>query len=176
MTSCLIYNNCRLKIATALKFVFFFLGTFLHESAHYFFALLLGKAEGFSLLPRREGDNLVFGAVKSRTKFKVLSSFIAASPLLWWAVLFIMMVHFRIIRISGNMPRFDFGLAMRKIEHFSRWDFFYLWIFVQMIWAGKLSGADLKNFFRGFLSVSGLIFIIILAAIIYSYKRFFAGY
>ena len=57
-----------MRIRLILKFIFFFPGTFLHELAHYVAALVLGKAEGFSVWPRMEGNSFVFGSVKSRTR------------------------------------------------------------------------------------------------------------
>jgi hypothetical protein len=149
-----------------LKFIFFFPGTFLHELAHYGAALILGKAEGFSVWPRVEGNSFVFGSVKSRTRYKVLSSFIAIAPLLWWAGLFLLLRHLRIVGANG-MPTIHFGMIVDTLKYFSLSDAFLLWLFVQILWAGKPSLQDIKNFFRGLFSVSGLLLILITAGLLY---------
>lgn len=158
------------KIKLVFKFIFYFLGTCLHELAHYIAALILGKAEGFSVLPKIEGDRFIFGSVKSRARYKVLTSFIAASPLVWWAVLVLILMHFHVIRISSGMPEIDTGMIIRRIESFSLPDLFYIWLFMQMLWAGKLSMQDIKNFFRNLFSVSGFVLISAVAALIYFFK------
>jgi hypothetical protein len=161
------------RIRLAVKFIFFFAGTFLHELAHYLFALLLGKAEGFSVLPGIEGDRFVFGSVKSRARYKVFTSFIATAPLIWWAVLLLLMVHFRLLIMrGGGMPKVDFSLLLRKGRSFSRVDILFIWLFLQMLWAGRLSVMDIKNAAKGFLSVSGVVFLAAIAALVYLSKTF----
>lgn len=155
------------RIKLLLKFVFYFLGTCLHELAHYIAALILGKAEGFSVFPKIEGDRFIFGSVKSRARYKVLSSFIAAAPLVWWAVLFFVLRHFHIIRISSGMPEINANMIIKRIETFSLSDLFYIWLFIQILWAGKLSMQDIKNFFKGVFSISGLVLILASAALFY---------
>lgn len=162
-----------MRIGLTVKFIFFFVGTFLHELAHYLFALMLGRAEGFSVVPAIEGDKLVFGSVKSRTKYKVLSSFIASAPLIWWAVLVLLMIHLRLLIMRGSgIPKIDFSLLVRRVRLFSRWDILFIWLFLQMLWAGRLSATDMKNFAKGFLSVSGIVFIAAIAALVYFSKTF----
>ena len=153
--------------------LFFFAGTFLHELAHYLFALLLGKAEGFSVLPGIEGDRFVFGSVKARARYKVLTSFIATAPLIWWTVLLLLMVHFRLIIMrGGRIPKVDFSLLLRKVRSLSRGDILFIWLFLQMLWAGRLSVTDLKNAAKGFLSVSGIFFLAAIAVLVYFSKTF----
>ena len=161
------------RIRLAVKFIFFFAGTFLHELAHYLFALLLGKAEGFSVLPGIEGDRFVLGSVKSRARYKVLTSFIATAPLIWWAVLLLLMVHFRLLIMrGGGIPRVDLSLLLRKVRSFSRGDILFIWLFLQMLWAGRLSVTDIKNAVKGFLSVSGIVLLAAIAALVYFSKTF----
>jgi len=161
------------RIRLAVKFIFFFAGTFLHELAHYLFALLLGKAEGFSMLPGIEGDRFVFGSVKSRARCKVFTSFIATAPLIWWAVLLLLMVHFRLLIMrGGGIPKVDFSLLLRKVRSFSRGDVLFIWLFLQMLWAGRLSVTDIKNAVKGCLSVSGIVLLAAIAALVYFSKTF----
>jgi len=159
-----------IKIKLFLKFIFYFFGTCLHELAHYIAALILGKAEGFSVFPKIDGDRFIFGSVKSRARYKVLTSFIAVAPLLWWVVLFLVMRHLHIIRISSGMPEVYTGRILKRISSFSYSDAFFLWLFIQMLWAGRLSMQDIKNFFKGVFSVSG--FVLISAVIILVYCNY----
>ncbi|OGW33406.1 MAG: hypothetical protein A2X59_00185 [Nitrospirae bacterium GWC2_42_7] len=159
------------KIKLFLKFVFYFFGTCLHELAHYIAAVILGKAEGFSVIPKIEGDRFIFGSVKSRARYKVLTSFIAAAPLVWWVVLFLVMRHFHIISISNGMPEINTDMIIKRIETFSLSDLFYLWLFMQMLWAGKLSMQDIKNFFGNLFSISGIILILTVAILFYLSRK-----
>jgi hypothetical protein len=148
-----------LRIRLAFGFIFYFIGTCLHELAHYVAALLLGKAEGFSVIPRIEGNRIVFGSVRSRVRYKFLASFIAAAPLVWWAILFLILLYLNIIRLRNGIPDIGYELITKKLRSFSFSDVFFLWVFVQMVWAGRLSVQDIKNVFRGIFSVSGLVFL-----------------
>ncbi len=94
-----------MRIRLAFQFIFYFFGTCLHELAHYIAALLLGKAEGFSVIPRIEGAQFILGSVKSRVRYKFLSSFIAAAPLVWWAILLLIFSYLHIIQINNGIPR-----------------------------------------------------------------------
>ncbi len=158
-----------MRLRLISKFIFFLPGTFLHELTHFIAALVLGKAEGFSVWPRVEGDSFVFGSVKSRTRLKVLSSFIAVAPVLWWAILYIILrrSHF----IAGAGPTVTYVKAIvEKLKSFTYADAFSLWLLVQIIWAGRLSLQDMRNFFSGLLSVSGFALLAIVAAFIYIAK------
>ena len=161
-----------MRIRLIVKGMFFFPGTFLHELAHYGAALVLGKAEGFSVWPKVEGNNFVFGSVKSRTRYKVLSSFISIAPLLWWVFLFLILRYLRIIGAGNGMPKINFDMTIGKLKYFSLSDAFALWLFVQVLWAGRPSLQDIKNFFRGLLSVSGFLLLSIAAGLIYLLRHF----
>ena len=143
-----------------LKIFFYLVGTCLHEGAHYVAALLLGKAEGFSVIPRIEGKRLILGSVRSRVRYKVLSSFIAAAPLLWSAVLFLILFSLHVIQLRNGMPIIHPELVMKRLKSFSWPDAFFLWVFIQLLWAGHLSVQDLRNVLKGLFSVSGLIFLL----------------
>ena len=155
-----------------LKFIFFFPGTFLHELAHYAAALVLGRAEGFSVWPRMEGGNFVFGSVKSRTRYKVLSSFIALAPVIWWVVLVLTLRHLHFIRILNGVPSINFGMIAIKLKSFTSSDALFLWLFLQILWAGRPSLQDVKNFMRGLFSVSGIVLVSAVAAVVYIMRRF----
>ena len=150
-----------------IKLIFYFPGTVLHELAHYVAALLLGTAEGFSVVPRREGDTYVLGSVKSRTRYKVLSSFIALAPIIWWLILFLTLRHLHVVGMGRDMPYIHFSAIAKKLRAFTLLDFFFLWLFIQMLWAGRLSFPDVKNVYRGLFSFSGLVTAGIAAAAYY---------
>lgn len=150
-----------------MKFIFFFPGTLLHEFAHYGAALVFGKAEGFSVWPKAEGNNLVFGSVKSRTKYRVLSSFIAIAPLVWWVVLFLILKYLGVIGAGNGMPGINFRTTADKLKYFSLSDAFLLWLLIQVFWAGRPSLQDIKNLFRGLISVSGFLLISTTSGVIY---------
>jgi len=155
------------RIRLAFKFIFYFFGTCLHELAHYVAALLLGKAEGFSVIPRIEGTRFILGSVKSRVRYKVLSSFIAAAPLVWWAILFLTLLYLHIIQVRNGMPIISSGLVAKRLKSLSLSDLFLLWVFIQLLWAGHLSMDDLKNVVRGMLSVSGMVFLSVVIILFY---------
>ncbi len=158
------------KLRLILKFIFFLPGTFLHELAHYIVALILGKAEGFSVWPKVEGGSFVFGSVKSRTRFKVLSSFIAIAPLFWWIVLLFVLRSLHFVGMSNGTPKIHFGVVFDRLRHFSPSGVLLLWLLTQILWAGSPSYQDIKNFFSGFLSVSGFALFAIVAGLIYIVK------
>ncbi len=163
------------KLRLILKFIFFLPGTFMHELAHYVAAVIFGKAEGFSVWPKVEGNSFVFGSVKSRTRYKVLSSFIAVAPLFWWAILFLILRYLHFIRKSNGMPKINFGMAVDKLKYFSLSDVFFLWLFIQILWAGRPSFQDVKNFFKGLISVSGFLLLSMAAVSIYLIRHFDLG-
>jgi hypothetical protein len=156
-----------MRIRLIFKFIFYFFGTCLHELAHYVAALLLGKAEGFSVIPKIEGTRFVLGSVRSRVRYKFLSSFIASAPLIWWAILFLTLLYLHIIQVRNGMPIISFGLVAKRLKSLSLSDLFSLWIFIQLLWAGHLSLEDLKNVLRGLLSVSGMVLLSVVIILFY---------
>ncbi|MDA8433120.1 MAG: hypothetical protein M0Z60_09180 [Nitrospiraceae bacterium] len=154
------------------KLVFFFPGTVLHELAHYVTALLLGRAEGFSVSPKREGNTYVLGSVRSTTRYRVLSSFIALAPLIWWLVLFLLFRHIHIIGTDGGVPRIHPGVIREKLRSFGLSDALFLWLFLQLLWAGRPSLPDMKHAARGIFSPSGLLLAAALAVVSYLSSHF----
>lgn len=165
-----------MQIRLALGFVFYFIGTCLHELTHYVAALLLGKAEGFSVIPRTEGNRFIFGSVRSRVRYKFLSSLIAAAPLAWWAILLLILLYLRIIRLRNGIPIIGYELIAKKLRSFSFSDAFSLWVFMQMVWAGRLSVQDINNVFKGIFSVSGLVFLSVVIVLFYLCRRFILNF
>jgi hypothetical protein len=160
-------NTEMITLRLILKSIFFLPGTFLHELTHYVAALVLGKAGGFSVWPRVENGTFIFGSVKSRTRYKVLSSFIAAAPIIWWVVLVLTLRYLHFIGTLNGVPSINFGMIGMKLKSFSFPDLFFLWLFLQVLWAGRPSLQDVKNFIRGFFSVSGILLISVAAGLIY---------
>jgi hypothetical protein len=160
-----------MRIRLAFKVIFYFFGTCLHELAHYVAALLLGKAEGFSVIPRIEGPRFVLGSVRSKVRYKFLSSFVASAPLVWWAILFLILRYLHIIKVRNGMPIIPSGLVLKRLKSVSFTDLFYLWVFIQLLWAGRLSVKDLINVLRGMLSVSGMVFLSAVTILFYLFRR-----
>jgi hypothetical protein len=159
-----------MSIRLAFKVLFYFVGTCLHELAHYGAAILLGKAEGFSVIPRIEGRRFVLGSVRSRVRYKVLSSLIAAAPLCWWVVLLLILLSLHVVQIRNGVPVIPQELIMKRLKSFSLRDAFFLWIFVQVLWAGHLSVQDLKNVLRGLFSVSGLVSLFVATGLFFFFR------
>lgn len=130
----------------------------------------MGKPEGFSLIPKIEGGSFIFGSVSYRVRYKVLSSFIASAPLLWWVVLVLMLLYFKLMQISGWIPHFNYSLIWQRLKSFSPSDAIFIWLFIQLLWAGRLSSKDIKNFFSGIFSVSGLVLISAIALVLYAFQ------
>jgi hypothetical protein len=149
------------KISLLLKIVFLFVGTVLHELTHYLAAVIFGTPSGFSVVPKISGDSLVLGSVKAKTKYRVFSSFIAVAPLLWWVVLYLVLFHFRTVR-HFFLGRSSSYLAL----------ILYLWLGIQLLWAGRLSSRDVKTFFSGLFSFSGLFLMLTIAALFFGAHHF----
>jgi hypothetical protein len=148
-----------MKIKLFLSSILYLFGTFLHEFGHFAAALLLGRPEGFSVMPKIKDDMFVFGEVRARVRYKVLSVFIAAAPLIWWAFLFLMLRHLLYASILAVMQEFNIPIFFKKLKSFSLRDAFTLWLAFQLLWAGRLSKQDIKTCFSGLISPSGLVLI-----------------
>ena len=148
-----------MKIKLFCKSILFFFGTFLHELSHFTAALLLGKPEGFSILPRIDGDSFVFGEVRARVRYKVLGVFIATAPLVWWVILFFMVKHILPAFQKPDIQVINIAFFLEKLKSLSLRDIFPLWFASQLLWAGRLSMQDMKTCFRGIVSPSGLFLI-----------------
>jgi hypothetical protein len=163
------------KIRLLLKIVFLFVGTFLHELAHYAAALLFGKPFGFSVVPRISGDRVVLGNVRAGTRLKVLSAFIAMAPLIWWFILYLLLAHFRVVHTTIDRPLVHFTLSFGRFGSLSPVNIFLFWLAVQLLWAGRLSAQDIKTSFAGLFSLSGLFLAITTAALIFVVHHLYPG-
>ncbi|MFO0752181.1 MAG: hypothetical protein U0411_02510 [Thermodesulfovibrionales bacterium] len=142
-----------------LKVVFYLTGSFLHELAHYIAALLLGKPEGFSLIPRKRGRQIIFGSVTASYTYKVYGSLIAAAPLIWWGVLYLVLRDLGILQVALDGSRFHLIVSAERAGKSLLAHLPFLWLSIQLLWAGRLSTQDLKEFVRGLVSPSGAILI-----------------
>jgi hypothetical protein len=149
-----------MKIKLFCRSILYLFGTFLHEFSHFAAALAFGRPEGFSIAPRIEGDRLIFGEVKARVRYKVLSVFIAAAPIIWWVFLFFIGKHFLSVYHATYMQGTDIRMLLLKLKTCSLPDVFFLWIAFQLFWAGRLSMQDIKVCFKGIISPSGLMLIL----------------
>ncbi len=148
-----------MKATIIIKAVLFLPGTFLHELAHFTAALFLGKPAGFSLLPRRMGNSIVFGSTAARVRHKALSVFIALAPLVWWVALLFLLRHFRIIHFTLNKPAVRVTLPWERLLRPSLQGGLFFWLAAQLLWAGRLSLQDVKTLLGGIFSLSGFVLI-----------------
>jgi hypothetical protein len=155
------------KIRLLPKIIFLLPGTFFHELAHYLAAIVFGKPAGFSVIPRISAENLILGNVRASTRFKVFSSFIAVAPLVWWLVLYLLLAHFRVVRTAVDRPLVHFTLSFGSIGSFSLMNMVLFWLAIELFWAGRLSAQDIKTFFAGLFSVSGLFLAVTITTLIF---------
>ena len=155
----MLHNRSTMKIKLLCRSVLCLFGTFLHELSHFAVAMLLGKSEGFSIVPRIDGDSFIFGEVKARVRFRILAVFIACAPLIWWALLLIIVKHVLSDFSGPDVQRPSVTVFLEKLKTFSLRDVFLLWFASQLLWAGRLSTQDIKTCFRGIISPSGLFLI-----------------
>lgn len=144
-------------LSRALLYLF---GTFMHELSHFAAAMVLGRPEGFSLWPRIEGDTFIFGEVRARVRYKVLGVFIAAAPLIWWLCLFFAGRHFLRAYCAAGTQWPEIGLFLLKMKTMSIPDVFFLWVGLQLLWAGRLSAQDIKTCLSGLVSPSGAMLVL----------------
>lgn len=143
-----------------LKIILYFPGTFAHELAHWACSLIFGSAKGFSIIPRREGDNLVFGSVSAAVRYKVFLIFIGAAPLVWWVVLYMLLKYYDIIHAAFEAPKVYITLSFERLVPPSLVNLLFLWLITQLFWAGRLSMQDLKTCLAGLFSLSGALLVV----------------
>jgi len=148
-----------MKIKLFCRSILYLFGTLLHEFSHFAAAFFLGRPEGFSIVPKIKGDAFIFGEVRARVRYKVLSVFIGAAPLMWWAVLAVMVKHALSVSPWNDTQGLNITILMGRLRSLSLHDVFSLWFASQLLWAGRLSIQDIKTCFGGIISFSGLIFI-----------------
>jgi hypothetical protein len=138
----------------------------MHEFAHFTTALLLGKPKGFSIWPKTSGNKMVFGNVSASVRFMVLHAFIAAAPLVWWVALYFLLKFVGLITFLHALPDMGFDQFTKKAGNLSLKHIIVVWLIFQLLWAGCLSTQDIKNFFKGIFSASGLAFIVAGTAVV----------
>jgi hypothetical protein len=151
----------QMKIKLFCRAILYLFGTFLHEFSHFAAALVFGRPEGFSIAPRIEGDRFIFGEVRARVRYKVLSVFIAAAPIIWWVFLFFIGKHFLFVYHATCSQGLDIKMLSLKLKTCSLSDVFFLWVGTQLLWAGRLSGEDIKACLSGIISLSGIALILL---------------
>ncbi len=160
-----------MNLKLILKIILYFPGTFAHEFSHWVCALLFGSAKGFNIVPRREGDNLIFGSVSAAVRYKVFWIFIGAAPLVWWVALYRLLKYYLVMHAVIETPKVYITLSFERLASASPVDLFFLWLATQLFWAGRLSMQDIKMCMAGLFSVSGAILIVttgVIANIIFS--------
>ena len=142
-------------------------GTFIHELSHYVAAVLFARPTRFHLIPRIEGGSVVFGSVSCEARHRVAFFFVAMAPLVWWYVLYRWLVYIGVVAIAAGSKtiHFDFSLLVTTLKSHLIW----IWLMVQLLWAGRLSMTDLRVAVRGILSFSGLA-MIALVAVLYPFR------
>lgn len=125
----------------------------------------MGKARGFSIWPKTSGNKIVFGSVAASVRYMALHSFIAVAPLIWWVALYFVMRHLGVIKMVSSLPDMNLAQLKKVAGGLSLKHVIFIWLFFQLLWAGWLSTQDIKNFFKGAFSVSGLVCILAGAAV-----------
>jgi hypothetical protein len=150
-----------MNIRLLCRSVLFLFGTFLHEFSHFAVALLIGKPERFSIVPRIEGDSFIFGEVKARVRYRVLGVFVASAPLIWWSLLFFMGKHFVNAFSLHDFPRPAGVILLERLKSVRFRDVLPIWLVLQLLWAGRLSMRDIEACVNGIFSPSGLLLLVI---------------
>ncbi|HKN18456.1 MAG TPA: hypothetical protein VJW95_01565 [Dissulfurispiraceae bacterium] len=154
-----------MNLKLILKIILYFPGTFAHELAHWACALLFGSTEGFNIIPRRDGDHLIFGSVSASVRYKAFGIFIGAAPLVWWVVLYMLLKYYIIMHAIIEAPKVYITFSFERFASPSLADLLFLWLITQLFWAGRLSAQDIKTCLAGLFSVSGAILIVSAGAI-----------
>lgn len=173
-----------LYIKVFSQFIFYLIGTFLHESAHWIGAKITfsqtpssvvvdeeddngntykKKVPGFTIIPKIKKDRVVYGHVYAIPKYNIFFTIIAAAPLVWFVALYYLLAYFGFVSIDVDNGLLLFQLDYKDLFQFHNWLIVY--ISLQLIWAGTLSSQDIKMFFNGVFSISFAVFVLIAFAI-----------
>ncbi len=161
-----------------LKFIFNFPGTLSHEIAHWIGAKLTfsktplfatieetdsdGKEYnkrvlGFKIIPSIKEDRIVYGHVIAYPIYKMAYIIIAAAPLVWFYVLYLMLNYYGLLNL--NIENGSVYMEFDFYSFFSFSNLLIIYLSLQLVWAGTLSSQDIKMFFVGVFSLSSLIVI-----------------
>lgn len=169
-------NNLTLYIKVFFQFIFYLIGTFLHEFAHWTFAKLTFsetpsratieeedengnkikiEVAGFTIIPKIKKDYVVYGHVLSIPKVNASLILISAAPLLWLVALYYLLFIYGYLEFLVQDGEIYFSLNYKELFTFNNWLIIY--ISLQLLWAGTLSSQDVKMFFKGVFSPSFII-------------------
>jgi len=169
-------NKIMLYIKVFLEFIFYLLGTFLHESAHWVGAILTlsyvprkalieeedengnkykKEVAGFTIIPKIKKNHIVYGHVLSSPRIKAAFVIISIAPLVWLVALYYMLYTSGLLYFSVEDGNIYFALDYKSL--FSSENLLIIYLSLQLIWAGTLSSQDIKMFFVGVFSISFLV-------------------
>jgi len=121
------------------EFIFYFMGTFLHEAAHWVGAKLTlsrtplfttieetdsngnkfnKKVLGFKVIPSIKEDRIVYGHVIAYPIYKIAYIIIAVAPLVWFYVLYLILNNYGFLNLD-----IDKGFLSVQFDYY---DFFSL--------------------------------------------------
>lgn len=168
-------------------FAFYLFGTFAHEMAHWIVAKLTlsqtpssamieeedengnihkKMVAGFTIIPRITKTKVVYGHVLSIPRIQAAFVLIAIAPLVWYVALYYFLSYYNLLFIAIENGKIYLNFEYEAFLNYQNW--LLLYISLQLLWAGKLSGQDIKVFFKGIFSISFL-FIAFVGAIIYNF-------
>lgn len=167
-----------LYIKVFTQFIFYLIGTFLHEFAHYILAIVTFSTvpktatveeedangnkiqvqkKGFTIIPQIKTDKIVYGHVLAIPKIKAAFVLISIAPLIWIVVLYYMLTYLNYLHIGINNGSFYSEFNYTNFFTLKNWLVIYMSL--QLLWAGTLSPQDIKMFFSGLFSISSLLMI-----------------
>jgi len=162
-----------LYIKVFLQFIFYLIGTFLHEATHWIGAKTTfsqtpksvvvdeeddngntykKKVSGFTIIPKIKKDRVVYGHVYAIPKYNMFYIIIAIAPIVWFVALYYLLAHYGFVTININKETLLFQLDYKSLFQFQNW--FIIYLSLQLIWAGTLSSQDIKMFLNGIFSIS----------------------
>jgi hypothetical protein len=95
-------------------------------------------------------------------RYEVFSFFVSAAPLLWWALLFVLL-RLGMMDLGGLLRLVSVGDGVLSLRLA---DVFRLYACVQLLWAGSLSLGDMRAMLGGLFSSSGALVLLVLAGLL----------
>ena len=174
----------KLYIKVFGQFIFYLIGTFLHEAAHWIGAKLTlsstpsraliededangnkiqREVAGFTIIPKIKKDSVVYGHVVAMPKFKAAYILIALAPLIWVVALYYILNYYEFLYIL--IENGSFYTEFNFTDFFRVDNLLIIYISLQLIWASTLSTQDIKMFFIGVFSISFIVIALFLSAL-----------
>lgn len=149
----------KIKILIKILFIYLFYlpGLILHEGSHVLAALLtFSSIKEIKLFPSVKFENngaytVTYGYVSSAVRFKASFMLIGIAPLFLWLIPISIVLTGGWINIDTMKISWDATLQKDNLP--------FVYLFLQIFWAGSPSSQDWKVFFEGLFSVSGFILI-----------------